>query len=139
MTSKKQAFLIGSTAVVLLVPLVCALNATITNGNINEMQTLQLLTEYGMLKGTITFKLGGYTWPASEVWLVPDGTLPNQFKSTSTYLELPENVTFSTCKTSVYFNETTGYAFKVLSTYILPNGTFCALAYGGTYNIVAKY
>lgn len=139
MTTKKEAFLMGSTAVVLLVPLVCALTTTVTNGNINELQAQQLLTDYGMLKGTITFKLGNYTWPSSEIWLVPDGSLPNQFKSTSTYLELPENVTSSTCKTSVYYNETTGYAFKVLSTQILPNGTFCALAYNGTYNLVAKY
>ena len=61
-----------------------------------------------------------------------------------TILEIPENLTFSTCRTAVYFNQTLGkYGFKIYNTgtttQILPNGTFCGLAYDGTYWVIAIY
>lgn len=133
-----KKILFGLTVVLSLVPLAYALSTTITEGTIVDLGVKQSLSNFGMLTGAITFKLGNYTWPANEVWLVPSNTLPEQFKSNSTYLELPANVTFSTCKTSIYFNSTYGFAFKGLAD-VLPNGTFCILAYNGTYDIVARY
>jgi len=130
--------LFGLIAVASLTPLAYALTATITEGRITDLGANQFLTNFGMLTGAITFKLGEYSWQVDEVWLVPANTLPEQFKSNSTYLEIPANVTFSTCKTSVYFNSTYGFAFKSLSA-VLPNGTFCMLAYNGTYDIVARW
>jgi hypothetical protein len=122
----------------LALPLAYALTVNVEEGTISKLEPQQFLTNFGMLTGAITFKLGDYIWPASEIWLVPVGTNPNQFKSNSTYLELPANLTYTTCKTSVYFNSTYGFAFKSLAE-ILPNGTFCILAYNGTYDVVAKY
>jgi len=135
---KLKSILFGLIAALSLVPLACALTATVTDGTITNFGANQFLTNFGMLDGAITFKLGNYTWPLNEVWLVPTNTLPEQFKSTSTYLEIPANVTFTTCKTSIYGNSTYGFAFKSLAD-ILPNGTFCVLAYNGTYDIVARY
>jgi hypothetical protein len=122
----------------LALPLAYALTVNVEEGTISKLEPQQFLANFGMLTGAITFKLGDYIWPASEIWLVPVGTNPNQFKSNSTYLELPANLTYTTCKTSVYFNSTYGFAFKSLAE-ILPNGTFCILAYNGTYDVVAKY
>ncbi|MEM5853917.1 MAG: hypothetical protein QXG39_06770 [Candidatus Aenigmatarchaeota archaeon] len=115
-----------------------AIRVTIEEGSIKEIEPQELLVNFGMLTGTLNFKLGNYRWPAKEIWLVPPGTSPSYFKSNSTYLEIPENITFTTCKTSVYYNATYGFAFKGLAE-ILPNGTFCILAYNGTYDLVAKY
>jgi hypothetical protein len=136
MELKKVLF--GLVAVTLLVPLAYALSTTLTNGTITDLGANQFLTDFGLLKGAITFKLGDYTWSTNEIWLVPANTLPDQFKSTGSYLEIPINVSSSTCKTSVYNNSTYGFAFKSLAA-ILPNGTFCVLAYSGTYDIVARY
>jgi len=133
-----KKILSGLMAAIMLVPLAYAFNTVITEGTITSLGLNQFLANFGMLTGAITFKLGNYTWPTNEVWLVPANTLPEQFKSNSTYLEIPTNVTFSTCKTSVYYNSTYGFAFKSL-TEILPNGTFCILAFNGTYDIVARY
>ncbi|MEM5879627.1 MAG: hypothetical protein QXU74_04020 [Candidatus Aenigmatarchaeota archaeon] len=135
---KMKNFLVGAIAVALLACSAQALSVTITEGMISSLEPQEFLVNFGMLTGAINFKLGNYTWPASEIWLVPVGTNPNQFKSNSTYLEIPENITYTTCKTSVYFNSTYGFAFKSLAQ-ILPNGTFCILAYNGTYDVVAKY
>jgi hypothetical protein len=134
----KKKILFAILAVTLALPLAYALSADVIEGTISQLQPQQLLVNFGMLTGAITFKLGDYTWPASEIWLVPVGTNPSQFKSNSTYLELPANLTYTTCKTSVYYNSTYGFAFKSLAE-ILPNGTFCVLAYNGTYDVVAKY
>jgi hypothetical protein len=136
MELKKALF--GLIATVLLVPLTYALSTTISEGTITDLGLNQFLTNFGMLTGAITFKLGNYTWPVNEIWLVPTNTMPDQFKSNSTYLEIPANITFSTCKTSIYYNSTYGFAFKSLAA-VLPNGTFCILAYNGTYDIIAKY
>ncbi|MEM7825466.1 MAG: hypothetical protein QW412_01225 [Candidatus Aenigmatarchaeota archaeon] len=123
----------------LLIPVAYSLEANIIEGEILEIGAKELLVSFGMLKGSINFRLGEYKWPAREIWLVPEGTLPASYKSTGVYLEIPENITFSTCKTSVYYNETFGYAFKILSSQIAENGSFCGLAYNGTYEILAKF
>ena len=136
MELKKVLF--GTIISLFLIPLVYALSTTITSGTITDLGINQLLTSFGMLKGEITFKLGNYIWPVEEIWLVPANTSPDQFKSAGTYLEIPANITFTTCKTSVYNNTTYGFAFKSLAE-VLPNGTFCILAYNGTYDVVAKY
>mgnify|MGYP000384757346 CR=1 FL=1 len=133
-----KKFLLVIAVKALALPLAYALSVNVEEGTISQLEPQQFLVNFGMLTGAITFKLGNYTWPASEIWLVPVGTNPNQFKSNNTYLELPENLTYTTCKTSVYSNSTYGFAFKSLAK-ILPNGTFCILAYSGTYDVIAKY
>ncbi len=123
----------------LLIPVAFSLKASIKEGEIAEIGNNELLVSFGMVKGSISFRLGEYKWPASEIWLVPEGSLPSYYKSTGTYLELPENITFSTCKTSVYYNESLGYAFKILGSQIAENGSFCGLAYNGSYDVIAKF
>jgi|YelNatPaOPRAMG01_1025707.scaffolds.fasta_scaffold18026_10 hypothetical protein len=134
----KKKILFAIVAATLALPLAYALSADVIEGTISQLEPQQLQVNFGMLTGAISFKLGDYTWPANEIWLVPVGKDPSQFKSNSTYLELPANLTYTTCKTSVYYNSSYGFAFKSLAE-ILPNGTFCILAYNGTYDIVAKY
>ncbi|MEM5829755.1 MAG: hypothetical protein QW040_03685 [Candidatus Aenigmatarchaeota archaeon] len=135
---KLKKILVGFVAVTFLACSGRALSVSVIEGAVSQLEPQQFLTNFGMLVGSIIFKLGDYTWPADEIWLVPVGTEPSQFKSSGTYLEIPENITYTTCKTSVYYNSTYGFAFKSLAT-ILPNGTFCILAYNGTYDIIAKY
>lgn len=132
--SKKILILLMAVA---CLPLARAFQVDVIEGTILQLQPQTITTKFGMLLGTITFKLGNYTWPVEEVWLVPVGTNPSQFKSNSTYLQLPENITYTTCKTSIYYNSTYGFAFKSLAQ-ILPNGTFCILAYNGTYDLVVN-
>jgi len=134
----KKKILFAIVAATLALPLAYALSADVIEGTISQLEPQQLQVNFGMLTGAISFKLGDYTWPANEIWLVPVGKDPSQFKSNSTYLELPANLTYTTCKTSVYYNSSYGFAFKSLAE-ILPNGTFCILAYNGTYDIVANY
>ncbi|MCS7105726.1 MAG: hypothetical protein NZ942_00170 [Candidatus Aenigmarchaeota archaeon] len=135
----KKTILIFGFFILLPVAAAYSIKINIMEGKITEIGNNELLVAFGMIRGSIVFKLGEYRWPPKEIWLVPQGTLPSNFKSIGTYLEIPENVTFGSCKTSVYYNETLGYAFKVLSSQILENGTFCGLAYNGTYNILAKF
>jgi hypothetical protein len=134
----KKKILFAIVAATLALPLAYALSANVIEGTISQLEPQQLQVNFGMLTGAISFKLGGYIWPVNEIWLVPVGKDPSQFKSNSTYLELPANLTYTTCKTSVYYNSSYGFAFKSLAE-ILPNGTFCILAYNGTYDVVAKY
>jgi len=133
---KKKILLL---ALLALVPAVKAMGVSIYQGQVADLGSQEVTTDFGMVVGSIKFRLGDYSWAPTEVWLLPENTTPSQFRSLSQYLELPANITFSTCRTSVYYNESLGYAFKVLSSAILPNGTFCGLAYPGNYAIVAKY
>ena len=134
----RKAIIFGVILSVILTPLVKALTTQITKGQITELGSKEFLTDYGMVRGSIRFKLGDYSWGPKEIWFLPEGTEPKQFKSVSVYLEIPDNIIFSTCKTSVYYNESLGYAFKLLSSAILENGTFCGLAYEGNYTVLAK-
>lgn len=120
-----------------LIPVAYSLSITITEGAISEIGSNEFVVPFGMIVGSITFRLGNYTWPATEIWLVPQGTLPGYFKANNSYLELPENLTSSKCKTSIYYNSTYGFAFKILQTGV--DGSFCGLAYGGIYDIIAKF
>lgn len=133
-----KKILIIAVVVVALAQAANALTTTVKEGEVQEIGYREVLTSFGMVRGTITFKLGNYSWAPEEIWLLPENTTKEQFKATSTYLEIPSNITFSTCKTSVYYNESLGYAFKILPSGILPNGTFCGLAYGGTYDVLAR-
>lgn len=123
----------------LLLKLAYSFSVVVSEGNVTDIGVQNILTEFGMVRGTITFRLGNYTWAPREIWLLPEGTTPNQFKSTSAYLELPEGIVPTTCKTSLYYNESIGYAFKILGSQIFENGSFCGLAYEGDYDVLAKY
>ena len=133
-------------ALVASTPLVKSLTTAIAEGEITDMAVKQILTGFGMLTGTINFKLGNFSWQPEEIWLLPTDTNPDDFKSNVSIgetLEIPENITWSTCRTAAYHNRTVGDGFKIYNTgtsiQIQPNGTFCGLAYNGTYYILAKY
>ena len=128
------------------IPFAYGLTLTIKKGLITNLGAEEVLVDYGMLIGTLKFKLENYTWPPKEIWLLPAEVNPDEFSKglkQLTILELPENLTFSTCRTAVYFNKSLGYGFKIYNTQttkqILENGTFCGLAYEGEYYIFAKY
>ncbi len=131
----------------LSIPIVSALTVNIKEGEIISMNEQEILTNFGMLIGTINFRIGNYKWPPSEIWLLPEKINPSEFSKGLTQkeiLEIPKNLTFSTCRTAVYFNETLGkYGFKIYNTpttqQILENGTFCGLAYNGSYWVIARY
>ncbi len=123
-----------------------AITTTIQQGQITDIGINQFLTDFGMIKGSITFSLGDLKWVPEAIWLLPSEIDPDVFSKNLTiksYLEIPKNVTFSTCRTAIYFNQSVGYGFKIYNTetttQILPNGTFCGLAYNGTYFIYAKF
>ncbi|MEM7819159.1 MAG: hypothetical protein QW403_03405 [Candidatus Aenigmatarchaeota archaeon] len=134
-------------ALLFSIPVACALTVNINQGEIITINEQEILTNFGMIIGTINFKIGNYKWPPSEIWLLPEEINPSEFSKGLTQkeiLEIPKNLTFSTCRTAVYFNETLGkYGFKIYNTgttqQILENGTFCGLAYNGTYWVIAKY
>lgn len=134
-------------ALIFLIPIASALSVTINQGEIITLSEQEILTNFGMVIGTITFRIGNYKWPPNEIWLLPENINPEEFSKGLTQkeiLEIPKNLTFSTCRTAVYFNETLGkYGFKIYNTgtttQILENGTFCGLAYNGTYWVIAKY
>jgi len=131
----------------LFLPMASALTAVINEGEIVNLGSQEILTNFGMVVGTINFRLGNYKWSPKEIWLLPEQMDPEIFSkglTQETILEIPENLTFSTCRTAVYFNQTLGkYGFKIYNTgtttQILPNGTFCGLAYDGTYWVIASY
>jgi hypothetical protein len=129
-----------------LTPLAKSLTTSIAEGEITDIAVKQILTGFGMVTGTINFKLGNFSWQPEEIWLLPTDTSPDDFKSNVSMgetLEIPENTTWSTCRTAVYHNRTVGDGFKIYntgtSTQIQPDGKFCGLAYNGTYYILAKY
>jgi hypothetical protein len=127
-------------------PFAQAIQSSVSNGEISDISYNEVLTEFGMVTGAIKFKLGNLHWTPQEIWLMPSEIDPDVFKSGLTQLdtiEVPENATFSTCRTAVYLNSSIGYGFKIYNTgsttQILQNGTFCGLAYNGTYFVYARY
>ena len=107
----------------------------ITKGEINSIDVI--IEPFGMVNGSIVFKVGGLLWFPEEIWLLPSNASENfeeVFKFENKYLSMNS----STCKTNIYFNESFGYAFKVTTSQI-NNGVFCALAYDGTYKILVTY
>jgi hypothetical protein len=143
---KKTAILI------LLLPLAVAATlqtsqVNVQEGSITDIGVEEVLTDFGMITGVINFKLGNYSWPPEEIWLISEKIDPDIFskglKQNGT-LEIPENLTFSTCRTAVYINTTSNITgFKIYNTatkkQILENGTFCGLAYQGSYYVFVSY
>lgn len=137
---------------VLILPLAIATTlqasqVSVQEGNITNVGVKEVLTNFGMVIGTINFRIGSYSWPPEEIWLISEKVDPDLFskglKQNGT-LEIPENLTFSTCRTAIYINTTSGIVgFKTYNTatkkQILENGTFCGLAYPGTYYVFASY
>ena len=129
-----------------LIPSALALNFSVSNGGNTDIGNNEVLSDFGMITGGIKFTLGNLTWTPEEIWILPENIDPYIFSkglTQKTVLELPDNVTFSTCRTAVYYNESSGYGFKIFNTgtttQILENGTFCGLAYTGSYFVFAKY
>ena len=144
--NKKTLILGAFLALLSLTPLAKSLATTIADGEITDIAVKQILTGFGMVTGAINFKLGNFSWQPQEVWLLPVDTDPDSFKSNVSMgetLEIPENKTWSVCRTAVYHNRTVGDGFKIYNTgtsiQIQTNGTFCGLAHNGTYYILAKY
>ena len=135
----------------LTIPLACAISlqaneVIVQDGTIADIGIQEILTNFGMITGTINFRLANYSWAPEEIWLLPEKIDPDEFSkglTIQTTLELPENISWSTCRTAVYYNESVGYGFKIYNTgktlQILENGTFCGLAYNGTYYVYATY
>jgi hypothetical protein len=134
----------GVLALLALVHIASALTTEVMQGEIKTLEAQNISTDFGMIIGTINFKLGHFLWPPKEIWLLSANVDPSVFSRQNTTLEIPENITFSTCRTAVYYNQTlNAIGFKIYNTasttQILPNGTFCGLAYSGNYTIVAKW
>lgn len=144
---RKQAMLATMlTSILFFVPTVSAPTAEVSNGNITEMGSNEFLTDFGMVNGSVVFRLGNLSWVPDEIWLVPEDMDPDVFSRGLTQqdvIEIPKNVTSSTCRTAVYYNESVGHGFKIhntgTTTQIFPDGSFCGLAYNGTYFVFAKY
>ena len=132
--------------VLVLPPAVSALSVEVSSGSRTDIGTQEFSTEFGMVTGNIVFSLGELSWVPEEVWLIPSELDPDVFSKGLTQervLEIPENITGSTCRTAVYYNKTSGYGFKIYNTgtttQIFSNGTFCGLAFNGSYSVFAKY
>ena len=129
----------------MLMPAASAISVNVSNGEVSDIGVNELTTEFGMVKGEIRFSLGEFSWVPSEIWLVPENVDPEIFNKGLTQdsvIQMPENVTSSTCRTAVYYNKTSGYGFKVYNTgtttQIFKDGKFCGLAYNGTYFMFAR-
>lgn len=132
-------------AILFFVPAASAITVEISNGSATSIGSNELLTNFGMVNGQISFRLGNFSWVPSEIWLVPQNVEPEVFSkglTQQTVLEIPQNITSGTCRTAVYYNQSSGYGFKIYNTgttiQISQNGTFCGLAYNGTYFVFAK-
>ena len=107
----------------------------ITKGEINSIDVI--IEPFGMVNGSIVFKVGTLLWFPEEVWLLPLDA-PDSFEDVFGFESKYLSMNSSMCKTNIYFNESFGYAFKVTASQI-NNGVFCALAYDGTYKILVTY
>lgn len=142
----REAFAACVLMVLLFLPVVSAISVDVRSGGTADIGANEIQTGFGMVTGAIKFKVGNLSWTPSEIWMIPADMDPDVFSkglSQKDVIELPNNVTFSTCRTAVYNNSTVGNGFKVYNTgtttQILQNGTFCGLAYNGTYQVFAKY
>jgi hypothetical protein len=146
MATRKFYMVIAAVFSAMLVPAASAITVNVSDGGEVSIGSNDVLTDFGMVTGDVRFNLGNFSWIPSEIWFLPEDVDPGVFSKGLTQdsvIEIPENVTSSTCRTAVYYNNETGYGFKVYNTgtttQIFPNGTFCGLAYNGTYFVVAKY
>lgn len=118
----------------------------VRQGEATDIGANGLQAGFGMVTGSVTFGIGNLTWVPTEIWLLPEEVEPSVFSKGLTQqetIELPANVTQSTCRTAVYLNQSSGRGFKIYNTgtttQIFQNGTFCGLAYEGTYFVFARY
>ncbi len=136
-----------STFLLIFAPAAYAITVEVSNGSASTIGNNVLPTSFGMVSGQIVFRLGNFSWVPGEVWLVPENIDPGVFSkglTQQTVLELPKNITSSTCRTAVYYNQSSDrYGFKIYNTgtttQIFSDGAFCGLAYNGTYFVFAKY
>lgn len=142
----KTTFAIALIHILVFAPGAYALTAEVSDGFVTSLGSNEFLTEFGMVNGSITFKLGNFSWVPEEIWLIPQNINPSIFSkglTQQTVIEIPKNVTSSTCRTAVYYNQSVGHGFKIYNTgtttQIFSDGTFCGLAYNGTYFVFAKY
>lgn len=106
------------------------INGTIVTMNIGSVN-------YGGMSGKVTMKLGSSSWTAESIWLLPQGSNIEQFKYSGSYYSVPSSANMTNnCRSSVYFNQSAGYAFKAS---VEDDGSYCILADPGTYRIVAEY
>lgn len=143
---RKVALLSLVAFLLVAVPSALAITVQVFDGSSSDVGSFVVPTDFGMVTGQITFRLGNLTWVPGEIWLVPRDMDPDVFSrglTQQTTVELPQNVTSGTCRTAVYYNQSVGYGFKIYNTgtttQILQNGTFCGLAYNGTYFVFASY
>lgn len=142
----KTFYVIAAAFGLMMLPAASAITVSVSDGGEANIGSNEVLTDFGMVTGDVRFKLGNFSWVPSEIWLLPEEVDPGEFSKGLTQdsvIEIPKNVTLSTCRTAVYYNNQTGYGFKVYNTgtttQIFQNGTFCGLAYNGTYFVMAKY
>lgn len=146
MAFRRGLGLILVAAIILMPPFASSAMMSVSNGEVSDIGSNVLLTSFGMITGSLNFAIGNFTWVPTEIWLLPQEMDPDVFSKGLTQdsvLEIPENVTFSTCRTAVYRNVSVGFGFKIYNTgttrQISQDGTFCGLAYNGTYFLYAKY
>jgi hypothetical protein len=118
----------------------------VRQGESVDIGTNNLPANFGMVTGSLLFRIGNFTWVPTEIWLLPREMDPSIFSKGLTQqetIELPANITGSTCRTAVYLNQSVGRGFKIYNTgtttQIFRNGTFCGLAYEGTYFVFTRY
>lgn len=126
-------------------PAAMAVTVSVDGGSHTSVGNVTINTSFGMVTGNVNFRLGNLSWTPEEIWLLPEEIDPEIFSkgvNQDSVIEIP-NVTFSTCRTAVYKNKTSGTGFKVYNTgttkQIFENGTFCGLAYPGSYFVYARY
>lgn len=124
-------------SILLLLGATYALTIDVAQGDVRDLGSLTL-SPFAVVKGTISFKVGDYSWYPQEIWIVPIGTTPEQFKSTGNYNDLPSNTSdLGKCTTNIYSNLTLGTAYKITASNI-NRGAFCAAILAGSYEVLAK-
>ena|SRR3989338_6763436 len=94
-------------------------------------------TPYGGSYGTIKLRLGFAEWYPDAVWIIPENSDIDDFSYTGTTYTVPSSLNLTNnCRSSIYYNSSTGHAFK---SSVKENGTFCILADPGTYKLVVEY
>lgn len=141
-----RKLLIFSFFSIIILNLVLAKEIEVLNNEIFQMGNFQIDLKFGMVIGRIFYKLGNLTWAPEEIWFLEKNVTPSQFLKDAEkieILEIPQNLTFSTCRTLVYFSKIYGYGFKIYNTItkvqIFNDGKFCGLAYNGSYYVYASY
>lgn len=123
--------------ILLLIGATYALTIDVIQGDVRDLGSL-VLSPFAIVKGSISFKVGEYSWYPQEIWIIPVGTNPDQFRSASSSNELPSNSSdLGKCTTNIYTNATIGTAYKITASNI-NKGVFCAAISAGSYEVLAK-